>query len=122
MHHLRKNEQERGAVEMPFVHVRAPNAVQYRDVCTRVTGAIATSYSVLLFDRSVGWRWDVVRTEGGCVSLPVPFVSSGRRPSARGERIMPHDVNLGGEPRSHLRSGAGSVGRSSARLHGRPVG
>jgi hypothetical protein len=55
------------------------------------------------------------------VSLPVPFVSATRRPSARGERIMPHDVNLAGEPRSHLRSGAGSVGRSSARLHGRPV-
>ena len=45
---------------MPFVRVRAPNAVQYRDVCTGVTGAIGTSYSVLLFDRSVGWRWDVV--------------------------------------------------------------
>ena len=59
MHHLRKSEQERGAVEMPFVRVRVPNAVQYRDICTGVTGAIGTSYSVLLFDRSVGWRWDV---------------------------------------------------------------
>jgi hypothetical protein len=60
MHHLRKSEQERGAVEMPFVRVRAPTAVQYRDVCMGVTGAIGTSYSVLLFDRSVSWRWDVV--------------------------------------------------------------
>src|SRR5688500_7677055 len=39
-----------------------------------------------------------------------------------GERITPHDVNLGGEPRSQLRRGPGSVGRSSARLHGRAVG
>ena len=60
MHQLRKSEHERGAVEMPFVRVRAPNAVQYRDVCTGVTGAIGTSYSVLLFDRSDGSRWDVV--------------------------------------------------------------
>jgi hypothetical protein len=27
----------------------------------------------------------VVRTEGGCVSLPVPFVSAGWHPSARGK-------------------------------------
>jgi PPOX class probable F420-dependent enzyme len=47
MHRLRKSEQECEAVEMPFVRVRAPDAVQYRDVCTGVTGAIGTSYSVI---------------------------------------------------------------------------
>ena len=47
MHRLRKSEQEGEAVEMPFVRVRAPDAVQYQDVCTGITGAIGTSYSVI---------------------------------------------------------------------------
>ena len=32
---------------MPFVRVRAPDAVQYQDVCTGITGAIGTSASVI---------------------------------------------------------------------------
>ena len=32
---------------MPFARVRAPDAVQYQDVCTGITGAIGTSYSVI---------------------------------------------------------------------------
>jgi len=38
----RRVEQERGAVEMPFMSIRAPNAVQYRGVCTGVKGASGT--------------------------------------------------------------------------------
>ena len=33
-----------------------------------------------------------------------------------------YGINLGGEPRSQLRTGAGSVGRGGAGLHGRAVG
>jgi hypothetical protein len=32
---------------MPFVRVRALDAVQYQDVCMGITGAIGTSYSVI---------------------------------------------------------------------------
>ena len=32
---------------MPFARVRAPDAVQYQDVCTGITAAIGTSYSVI---------------------------------------------------------------------------
>ena len=54
---------------MPFVRVRALYAVQYQDVCTGIIGAIGTSYSVLLFDRSGGWRWDVGRPQTSIFSL-----------------------------------------------------
>jgi hypothetical protein len=53
---------EAGCGRMPFMRIHTPNAVQYRGGCTAVAHASGTSYSVLVFDRSVGWKWDYDRT------------------------------------------------------------